>query len=62
MTGEGIRPSWKLLLLLGLIGGAPTFFGTALQQPLDRAMLAFIETSGIPRRNITIDVDALHLM
>src|SRR6201987_5581112 len=32
MTGEGIRPSWKLLLLLGLIGGAPTFFGTALGQ------------------------------
>ena len=27
-----------------------------------RAMLAFIEASGIPRRNITIDVDALHLM
>jgi len=27
-----------------------------------RAMLAFIETSGIPRRNITVDVDALHLM
>jgi primosomal protein N' (replication factor Y) len=27
-----------------------------------RAMLAHIEASGIPRRNITIDVDALHLM
>ena len=27
-----------------------------------RSMLAFIETSGIPRRNVTIDVDALHLM
>ena len=27
-----------------------------------RSMLAFIETSGIPRRNVTVDVDALHLM
>jgi primosomal protein N' (replication factor Y) len=27
-----------------------------------RSMLAFIESSGIPRRNVTIDVDALHLM
>lgn len=23
-----IRPSWKFLLLVGLIGGSPTFFGT----------------------------------
>src|SRR6202012_4823842 len=27
-----------------------------------RAMLAFIEAANIPRRNITVDVDALHLM
>ncbi|HXS12238.1 MAG TPA: primosomal protein N', partial [Acidobacteriaceae bacterium] len=27
-----------------------------------RAMLAHIESSGIPRRSVTIDVDALHLM
>ena len=27
-----------------------------------RSMLAFIEGSGIPRRNVTVDVDALHLM
>jgi zinc transporter, ZIP family len=32
LTGEGIRPSWKLLLVLGLIGGAPTFFGTVVGQ------------------------------
>jgi ZIP family zinc transporter len=32
LTGEGIRPSWKLILLLGLIGGAPTFFGTVVGQ------------------------------
>ena len=27
-----------------------------------RAMLAHVESSGFPRRNITVDVDALHLM
>jgi ZIP family zinc transporter len=32
MTGEGTRPTWRYLLLLGAIGGAPTFFGTLLGQ------------------------------
>ncbi len=32
MTGEGTRPTWRFLALLGLIGGAPTFFGTLLGQ------------------------------
>jgi ZIP family zinc transporter len=32
MAGEGTRPSWRMLALLGLIGGAPTFFGTLLGQ------------------------------
>jgi zinc transporter, ZIP family len=32
LAGEGIRPSWKLLGLLGFIGGAPTFFGTVVGQ------------------------------
>jgi ZIP family zinc transporter len=32
MAGEGIRPSWRLIAVLGLIGGAPTFLGTALGQ------------------------------
>ena len=32
LNGAGILPSWRLLGLLGLIGGAPTFFGTVLGQ------------------------------
>lgn len=32
LAGEGIRPSWKLLGLLGLIGGGPTFLGTVVGQ------------------------------
>lgn len=32
MAGEGTRPSWRFLLVLGLIGGGPTFFGTVIGQ------------------------------
>jgi ZIP family zinc transporter len=32
MSGEGTQPSWRYLVLLGLIGGGPTFLGTALGQ------------------------------
>jgi len=32
LTGEGIRPTWKLIALLGLIGGGPTFLGTVVGQ------------------------------
>ena len=32
LTGETERPSWTFLGALGLIGGAPTFLGTALGQ------------------------------
>jgi ZIP family zinc transporter len=32
MSGEGTRPTWSFLALLGLIGGAPTFLGTLLGQ------------------------------
>ena len=32
LTGEGTRPSWGFLGLMGLIGGAPTFLGTVLGQ------------------------------
>jgi zinc transporter, ZIP family len=30
MSGEGTRPSWEFLALLGVIGGGPTFLGTLL--------------------------------
>ena len=30
LTGEAERPSWGFLFLLGLVAGAPTFFGTML--------------------------------
>jgi ZIP family zinc transporter len=32
MSGEGTRPSWSYLGILGLIGGLPTFLGTLVGQ------------------------------
>lgn len=32
MSGEGTRPSWSYLGILGVIGGLPTFLGTLLGQ------------------------------
>jgi zinc transporter, ZIP family len=32
LSGDVRRPSWRFLLLLGLIGGGPTFFGTLVGQ------------------------------
>jgi ZIP family zinc transporter len=32
LAGEGTRPSWGFLGLMGLIGGGPTFLGTVLGQ------------------------------
>jgi len=32
LAGEGSRPSWAFLGLMGLIGGGPTFLGTVLGQ------------------------------
>jgi zinc transporter, ZIP family len=42
LTGEGIHPSWKLLGLLGLIGGGPTFLGTAVGQAWTSDALAVV--------------------
>jgi ZIP family zinc transporter len=32
LSGEPAKPSWRFLLLLGLIGGGPTFVGTLIGQ------------------------------
>jgi len=32
MSGDSVKPSWRFLLLLGLIGGGPTFVGTLIGQ------------------------------
>ena len=32
LSGESVKPSWRFLLLLGLIGGGPTFVGTLIGQ------------------------------
>jgi ZIP family zinc transporter len=32
MYGEGTRPSWRFLAMLGVIGGGPTFLGTLIGQ------------------------------
>ncbi|MGD3106127.1 MULTISPECIES: ZIP family metal transporter [unclassified Streptomyces] len=44
LAAEGERPSWTTLLLLGLIGGGPTFIGTVVGQHLvnDTLSIAFL--------------------
>jgi zinc transporter, ZIP family len=44
MAGEPERPSWGYLVLLGLIGGGPTFVGTVIGQSVvsDTLFLAFL--------------------
>jgi zinc transporter, ZIP family len=32
MSGDVVKPTWRFLLLLGLIGGGPTFIGTLIGQ------------------------------
>ena len=32
LAGDSERPSWRFLILLGIIGGGPTFFGTLVGQ------------------------------
>ena len=42
LSGAGIVPSWRLLGLLGLIGGAPTFFGTVVGQAWTNEALSVV--------------------
>ncbi len=42
LTGEGIRPSWRLLAILGLIGGVPTFLGTVVGQAWTSAAVSVV--------------------
>jgi len=44
LAGEAERPSWGFLALLGLIGGGPTFLGTAVGQAFhsDAVSIAFL--------------------
>jgi ZIP family zinc transporter len=32
LSGDSVRPSWRFLILLGVIGGGPTFLGTLIGQ------------------------------
>ncbi|GIH15765.1 ZIP family metal transporter [Rugosimonospora africana] len=44
LAGGGERPSWRLLVVLGLIGGGPTFLGTVVGQSFvnDTVYLGFL--------------------
>ena len=42
LSGAGIVPSWRLLGLLGLIGGAPTFLGTVVGQAWASDAMSFV--------------------
>ena len=42
LAGEGTKPSWKFLGLMGLIGGGPTFLGTVLGQAWSSEAMAVV--------------------
>jgi zinc transporter, ZIP family len=48
LSGAGILPSWRLLGLLGLIGGLPTFLGTVVGQAWasDAVSVVFFTVAG----------------
>jgi ZIP family zinc transporter len=42
MSGDAVKPTWRFLLLLGLIGGGPTFVGTLIGQAWTSEALSII--------------------
>jgi len=42
LAAEGDRPSWRFLLLMGLIGGGPTTLGTAVGRQFSSAAMSVI--------------------
>jgi ZIP family zinc transporter len=42
LAAEGERPSWGFLLLLGAIGGGPTFVGTAIGRQFTSAVVGMV--------------------
>jgi zinc transporter, ZIP family len=48
LAAEGVRPSWRWLLLAGLVGGGPTFLGTVVGTIVTSELLsvAFLSLAG----------------
>jgi ZIP family zinc transporter len=42
LSGEPVRPSWRFLFLLGVIGGGPTFVGTLIGQAWTSQALSIV--------------------
>ncbi len=42
LAADGVLPSWRFLLLMGLIGGGPTFFGTVVGQRFTSSSMSVI--------------------
>ena len=54
LSGEPVRPSWRFLLLLGLIGGGPTFVGTLIGQAVgERVAVDRCSSRSPPARSST---------
>lgn len=65
LAAEGVRPSWPFLVVLGLIGGGPTFFGTVIGQSFvnDTLSLAFLAlAAGSILYVVMLLVDVAHRM
>lgn len=65
LAAEGERPTWQFLVVLGLIGGGPTFFGTLIGQSVvnDTLSLAFLAlAAGSILYVVMLLVDVAHRM